>query len=97
MFVAVMQCNIIIYKMHKKIVFCKNLSNYKNGKLSTYPHQKPQKTWKTVEYKEVIHIFHTKKCEIGGILKGEKEQMFLLEVMKMGFCRKKGKKSLTFE
>lgn len=65
------------------------MSNCKKKKLSTYPHQKPQKTWKTVEYEKVIHIFHTKKCEIGGLFKDKKEQMFLLEVMKIEFCRKK--------
>lgn len=81
--------NNIIYKMHKKNPFCKKMSNCKNRKLSTYPHQKPQKTWKTVEHKEVIHIFHTKRCEIGGILGVKKEQMFLAEVMKLEFCRKK--------
>lgn len=65
------------------------MSNCKNKKLSTYPHQKPKKTWKTVEFRKVIHIFHIKMCEIGGILMDKKEQMFLLEVMKIGFCRKK--------
>lgn len=45
-------------------------------KFSTYPHLKQKKTWKTLDFKKVIHIIHIKTCVFGELLMRKKERVF---------------------
>ena len=86
--------NTLVYKMHKIVKFCKK---GKNRLIQVFHIENAKKGGKNDDFEKFSTLSTLKHKNSGDYSLLKKEQTFCGLVIKFAFCRKKGKKILTFK